>query len=109
MSSVLNTDYVVIGAGAAGLAFTDTLLTESSCSVTIIDERERPGGHWRNSYDFVRLHQASAWYGVNSTPFHDGRLIADGPDAGYHHMATGPEVRAYFELVLEDVLLPSGR
>lgn len=109
MSSTLNTDYVVIGAGAAGLAFTDTLLTESSCSVTVVDERERPGGHWCNSYDFVRLHQASAWYGVNSIPFEDDRVVVDGPDAGYHHMATGAEVRAYFERVLEDVLLPSGR
>ena len=47
MSSAIDTDYVVIGAGAAGLAFADTLLTESPCSVTIIDEREGPGGHWR--------------------------------------------------------------
>ena len=61
MSSAIDTDYVVIGAGAAGLAFADTLLTESPCSVTIIDEREGPGGHWRVDCGKLRLHQASAW------------------------------------------------
>ena len=46
---------------------------------------------------------------MNSIPFEDDTLISDGPDAGYHHMATGAEVRAYFERVLTEVLLPSGR
>ncbi len=25
-----------------------------------------PGGHWTRAYPFVRLHQPSAYYGVNS-------------------------------------------
>jgi hypothetical protein len=51
-------DYLVIGAGAMGMAFVDTLLTENKgCSVVICDQRGAPGGHWVDSYDFVRLHQ----------------------------------------------------
>jgi len=36
-------DYLVIGAGAAGMAFTDTLLTETEATIAIVDRRHRPG------------------------------------------------------------------
>ena len=59
-------DYLVIGAGAAGMAFVDTLLTETNADVVIVDQRHRPGGHWNDAYPFVRLHQTAAYYGVAS-------------------------------------------
>lgn len=35
----LTTDYLVVGAGARGLAFTDTLVAESDADVLIVDRR----------------------------------------------------------------------
>ena len=72
--TTLETDYLVIGAGAAGLAFADTLLDHSSAHITLVDRRGQPGGHWNDAYPFVRLHQPSAFYGVNSTELGTGRL-----------------------------------
>lgn len=62
----LEVDYLVVGAGAAGLAFTDALISESDATVLMVDRRHSPGGHWNDAYPFVRLHQPSAFYGVNS-------------------------------------------
>ena len=59
-------DYLIVGAGAMGMAFADTILTESTASVALVDRRARPGGHWNDAYPHVRLHQPSAFYGVNS-------------------------------------------
>jgi cation diffusion facilitator CzcD-associated flavoprotein CzcO len=57
MSEELETDYLVVGAGAAGMAFSDTLLAHSTATVTVVDRRHAPGGHWLDAYPFVRLHQ----------------------------------------------------
>ena len=60
-------DYLVIGAGAASLAFVDTLLIEQpACRVIIVDKHAVPGGQWVDAYDFVHLHQPSVLYGVQS-------------------------------------------
>jgi cation diffusion facilitator CzcD-associated flavoprotein CzcO len=64
--SVIEADYVVIGAGAAGMAFTDTLLHHGTSTVAIIDAGHGPGGHWNASYPFVTLHLPSHHYGVES-------------------------------------------
>ena len=47
MDELLETDYLVVGAGAAGMAFTDALLTHSDATVTIVDRRHAPGGQRR--------------------------------------------------------------
>ena len=61
--------YLVIGAGTAGLSFIDSLLTlDANATVILVDRHSQPGGHWTKSYPFVRLHQASCNYGVNSLP-----------------------------------------
>ena len=41
---VVETDYLVVGAGAAGMAFTDALLTHSDATVTLVDRRGATGG-----------------------------------------------------------------
>ena len=105
----MEADYLVVGAGTGGLAFADTLLSETDSSIIIVDERARPGGHWNEAYRFVRLHQPSAFYGVNSTSLGNNTIDAHGPNAGYYELATGAEVCAYFENVMDRVLLPSGR
>lgn len=62
----IEADYLVVGAGAMGMAFTDTLVSETEASVVVVDRGPAPGGHWTAAYPFVRLHQPSAFYGVNS-------------------------------------------
>ncbi len=93
---LVETDYLVIGAGATGLAFADTLATEADVDVTLIDRQGAPGGHWLHAYSFVRLHTPSAYYGVNSLALGEDRIDEDGENAGWYERATGDEVRQYF-------------
>jgi hypothetical protein len=94
----IETDYLVVGAGASGLAFADALVAEADVDVTLIDRRAAGGGHWLDAYPFVRLHSPSAYYGVNSLPLGDDRVDQEGENAGYYERATGAEVREYFAL-----------
>lgn len=103
------TDYLVVGAGASGLAFADSLLTESDANIILVDRRGHVGGHWCDTYPFVQLHTPSAYYGVNSMPLGEDRIQESGRNAGFHEQATGPEIQAYFHKVLQQRLLPSGR
>ena len=79
VAAVLEADYLVVGAGAAGMAFTDALIDHADVSVVMVDRRHSVGGHWLDAYPFVRLHQASAFYGVASTLLGQGRVQQDGP------------------------------
>jgi hypothetical protein len=101
MSGALQADYLVVGAGAAGMAFVDALIDHADVKVVMIDRRYAPGGHWLDAYPFVRLHQASAFYGVASTVLGDGRMQTTGPEKGLHDRATAAEVSAYYQRVLE--------
>jgi hypothetical protein len=105
----LATDYLVVGAGAAGMAFTDALLAHSDATVTIVDRRHAPGGHWIDAYPYVRLHQPSAFYGVSSVPLGQDALDVAGTNAGYYELAGADEIRAYFAHVMHRRFLPSGR
>jgi NAD(P)-binding Rossmann-like domain len=105
----IETDYLVIGSGAAGLAFADTLLDETDAHVTIVDRHGKPGGHWNDAYSFVTLHQPSAFYGVNSMALGSRRKDAIGPNKGMDELASGPEIAAYYDKVMNHKLLPSGR
>jgi len=108
--STISTDYLVVGSGAVGLAFADTLLAESTdAHITIVDRHGKPGGHWNDAYSFVALHQPSAFYGVNSLPLGTGRKDTHGVNAGLYELASGPEVSGYFDMVVRQRLLPSGR
>jgi hypothetical protein len=104
------TDYLVIGAGAMGMAFADALFDEKSdARITLVDRRHRPGGHWNDAYSFVRLHQPSAFYGVNSLELSTGAVDAEGGNRGLYELASGQAVLDHFEQVLRRKLLPSGR
>ncbi|MGH7751164.1 MAG: NAD(P)-binding protein, partial [Candidatus Dormibacteria bacterium] len=96
-----STDYLVVGAGATGLAFADALVAEADVDVTIVDRRRAPGGHWVDAYPFVRLHTPSAFYGVNSLTLGQDRIDKSGENAGFYERATGPEVFDYFARVVE--------
>ncbi|MGE0350540.1 NAD(P)-binding protein [Hydrogenophaga sp.] len=106
---LLEADYVIVGAGAVGMAMADTLVAETSAHIVIVDRRARPGGHWNDAYPFVRLHGPSAIYGVNSMPLGNGRIDEVGLNAGLNELASGTEICAYYDRVMRERLLPSGR
>lgn len=105
----IETDYLVIGAGAIGMAFVDTLLTETDAQIVMVDRHHRPGGHWNEAYPFVRLHQPAAYYGVNSRELCHGTKDAVGLNAGMYGLSSGAELLAYFDHVMQQRFLPSGR
>ncbi|HEX4109095.1 MAG TPA: hypothetical protein VHX88_13240 [Solirubrobacteraceae bacterium] len=95
----LETDYLILGAGAMGMAFADSILAEDPvASLVLVDRRPNPGGHWNDAYPFVRLHQPAAFYGLNSTSLGQG-----GSD-----LTSGPEIVAYYNNAM-DRFLASGR
>lgn len=106
---MIEADYLIIGAGATGMAFADVLVDETDARLAIVDRYGRPGGHWTRAYPFVRLHQPSAYYGVNSRELGSGAGDTTGWNAGLYELATGAEVVAYFEQVMRRELIPSGQ
>jgi hypothetical protein len=91
----LETDYLVLGAGAMSMAFVDVILAEDPAArVVMVDRRDSPGGHWNDAYPFVRLHQPAAYYGLNST--HLGMGGAD--------LTSGPEVVGYYKRAMNRFL-----
>ena len=109
MPTKLETDYFIAGAGAVGMAFADTMLTDSDADIIIVDRHHKPGGHWNVAYPFVTLHQPSAFYGVSSMELSTGKLDEVGLNKGLGHLSSGAEVSAYFDRVMKERFLPSGR
>lgn len=105
----LDTDYLVVGAGAMGMAFTDALIDHADVHVTLVDRRHAAGGHWTDAYPFVQLHQASVFYGVASTVLGTGAVQATGPEAGLQERAHQPEILAYYDDILRRRFVGSGR
>ena len=68
----LETDYLIVGSGAVGMAFADVMLTETDNQMVIVDRLSKPGGHWNMAYSFVTLHQPAFYYGVSSTELSSG-------------------------------------
>ena len=106
---MLETDYLIVGSGAVGMAFVDTLLSETDANIIIVDRYAKPGGHWNDAYPFVSLHQPSQFYGVSSKELSKGRKDKTGLNKGLYELATGTEVCAYFDEVMRHTSLPSGR
>ena len=109
MTRTVEADYLVVGAGAMGMAFTDALIDHADVRVALVDRRHGVGGHWLRAYPFVRLHQSSTFYGVASTVLGGGRIQADGPEAGLHERADQPTICGYYDRVLADRMLGSGK
>jgi hypothetical protein len=110
LSQDLTPDYLIVGAGAVGMAFADILLTESDdLTIAIVDRHHAPGGHWNDAYPFVTLHQPSAFYGVSSRELSRGVIDQIGLNKGMHDLASGAEVSGYFDAVMREQFLPTGR
>src|ERR1051325_11330810 len=96
----METDYLVVGAGAMGMAFTDALIDHADVHVALVDRRHAAGGHWLDAYPFVQLHQASLFYGVASTVLGSGTVQTTGPETGLQQRARVSEIRAYYDDIL---------
>lgn len=105
----LEVDYLVVGAGAMGMAFTDSLIDHADVSVLLVDRRHAAGGHWHDAYPFVQLHQASVFYGVASTVLGAGALQDRGPEQGLHERARRSEIFAYYDDILHRRFAGSGQ
>ena len=96
-------DYLIIGGGATGMAFVDTLFQHyhesgsgASLSVVMVDTHDSPGGQWHDSYNFVQLHQPSNGYGVESTQL-------EPKDGDNSHLATRKEILEYYNNVMKQL------
>ena len=108
--NAIETDYLVIGAGAAGMSFTDALIdADQDSDVVMVDRRLAPGGHWNDSYPFVRLHQPAACYGVNSRALGNDELDERGLNTGLYQQADGVEICDYFRRVMDEHHVASGQ
>jgi hypothetical protein len=106
----IETDYLVIGAGAAGMSFTDALIeADQESQVVVLERRHAPGGHWNDAYPFVRLHQPAACYGVNSRSLGGDKRDESGPNAGLYQQADGVEICDYFRRVMDEHHVASGQ
>lgn len=104
----IDADYLVVGAGAMGMAFTDALIDHADVRVALVDRRHGVSGHWLEAYPFVRLHQSSAFYGVASTLLGGGQLQQRGPEEGLQERASQSEICAYYARML-DRMVESGK
>ena len=105
----VSADYLVVGAGAMGMAFTDALIDHADVDVVLVDRRHAAGGHWLDAYPFVQLHQASLFYGVASTELGNGTIQTDGPEVGLHERARRSEILAYYDDILFRRFRATGR
>ena len=105
----LETDYLVVGAGAMGMAFTDALIDHADVHVTLVDRRHAAGGHWQDAYPFVQLHQASVFYGVASTLLGTGAVQQQGPESGLQERARRSEIHRYYDNILHGRFVGTGR
>ena len=91
------------------MAFADSLVEASGADIVMVDQRHAPGGHWLEAYPFVRLHQPSSFYGVNSLPLGSETIDRHGENEGFYERAGAAEICAYFDRVMRERLLPSGQ
>jgi hypothetical protein len=102
----------------AGLAFTpmhnieadylvDTLVSETEARV--VDRNDAPGGHRTAADPSVRLHQPSAFYGVNSLGLGRDTIDQAGSNKGLYELATAGEGWSYYDRVMHQQLLATGR
>ncbi len=108
VTRTVEADYLVVGAGAMGMAFTDALTDHADVRVVLVDRRHGVSGHWLEAYPFVQLHQASAFYGVASTQLGGGQLQQRGPERGLQERASQAEICVYYARMLER-LVESGK
>lgn len=91
MHTKIDADYLIIGAGAMGMAFADEIISRrKDARFVFVERRAKPGGHWNDAYPFVTLHQPAAFYGVGSTKLGDGGAA----------LSSRAEIVSYYETIM---------
>lgn len=96
--SPLECDYLVIGAGAVGMAFVDELVyrkEDETLTFIMIDKFHQPGGHWLKAYDYATLQHPAAYYGVKSRKLETEEL---------NDLSTAGAIRYYYDQVMKGFL-----
>lgn len=101
-------DYLIVGSGAVGMAFADVLFHETDRTMLVVDRHHAPGGHWNDAYPFVRLHQPSATYGVNSRDLGGDTRDRTALNAGMCERASNASILYYYEELMRG-FIESGR
>ena len=86
-------DYLVIGSGAVGMAFVDTLLDESDAHIIIVDRHGNPGGHWNDAHPLWRCTSRRPTNASTPPSWEAGAKDAAGPTPLYE-LAGGSEINA---------------
>ena len=109
MARSLETDYLVVGAGAMGMAFTDALIDHADVHVTLVDRRHAAGGHWHRRVSVRPVAPGVRVLRVASTVLGSGVVQLSGPEAGLQERARQSEIRAYYDHILHRRFVGSGR
>lgn len=90
MEQVEHCDVCIIGAGICGLnaLFVASQYLHPGQRAILIDRRERAGGMWVDTYDYVRLHQPHPFFTAGNVGWTLGREPS--------HLASKPEVLDHF-------------
>lgn len=91
------------------MSFVDEMYHTTDATFLMVDRRHAPGGHWNDAYPFVRLHQPSAYYGVNSTPLGSRQKEPKGLNKGFYELASGSEILNYYHRLMDEMVLRSNR
>ena len=85
----------IVGAGIAGLnaLFTTSQYLSPGQRIILLDRRQRVGGMWVDTYEYVRLHQPHAFFTAGNI----GWTLGAEPS----HLATKHEVLAHFDHCLD--------
>ena len=107
----LETDYLVVGCGAAGMAFTDALIAASERATSMmVDRRHAPGGHWNEA---LSVRAPASAVGVLRRELAAARQRDDRPPWTERRASTSarapPRSARYYDRVMQQRLLPSGR
>lgn len=112
-SIMLHTDYLVIGSGAASMAFCDKLLSELASSadnknsntvrIILVDRHSAPGGHWNDAYDYIQLHAPSITYVVSSSQLEGNwlKLLLWKWQLPFQHYSTKQEILTYYQTLMD--------
>lgn len=95
--SVKQYDVVVIGAGICGLnaLFVAAQYLRPGQRIALVDRRDRAGGMWVDTYDYVRLHQAHPYFTAGNIKWEWDK------DPSY--LATKPEVLDHLQHCLDTI------
>jgi hypothetical protein len=88
-------DVCIVGAGIAGLnaLFVASRYLSSDQRVILVDRRDRVGGMWLDTYDYVRLHQPHPFFTAGNVEWTLGRRPG--------HLATKDEVLDHMQHCLD--------